>query len=234
MMINGRTPEELKTYDRNKLLTAIGLALCTLGVGFMGTGQPASSMEPKPAIVVPGKFAILEPAAGTELAAGAVKFKGTGKANQTVVLLGDGAEMSRATVAADGAWTFDLNVMPPYPQTLVAKLMDGDQVVDTLTLDYKFGKANATGEHVFAIARPTDNGIVAKGKWVIAGTGTPGRKVFLAMDKWPLGVAPIMEDGTWTFPREIFKAGERRLLKATEQADGKDLETKSHTISVTE
>ncbi|HEX2864542.1 MAG TPA: hypothetical protein VHN99_08225, partial [Deinococcales bacterium] len=56
-------------------------------------------------------FSIGEPAANAEIPAGAFTMKGTGTPGTVIDVLEDGTSLGKATVGADGAWTF--NVPPP-------------------------------------------------------------------------------------------------------------------------
>lgn len=186
---------------------------------------------------VKGAFTLTNPVAGSvaSLPMGAYTFSGTGSAGGKVILFGDGAEMASTPVAADGTWALPVTFTPPTPAAMQLRLfgVDGAQV-GSQDIQFEFLAPASTSNPAdakFALLRPIDQGSVAVGDWVIAGTGKPGTKVKLQMDKYVLGEATVAEDGTWRFPRTIQKAGDARVLTAL-VVDGAPEEQAKHTIKV--
>lgn len=178
---------------------------------------------------------LMSPAAGAELAFGDTKFEGVAAPGTKVVVFGDGAEMASGVAGDDGKFEFNVPMQAPVPNVFSVGYFaeDGTEIqkVDDLGLKVS-GEASAEGVK-FALARPVDNGSVAKGDWVIAGTGKPGSRVKLTMDKWVLGEVTVGEDGTWSFPRTVNQVGESRQLIA-EEVKGFGQGVVTHTIKVIE
>ena len=199
-------------------------------------GEEAPAGLP-PAAVPTGTFAVSNPAPGAtaSIPMGAFTFSGTGAAGSKVILFGDGAEMASGSVAADGTWALPVTFAPPAPEKLQISLFAADGTkLGSEDISFEFPPGSREGnpsDAKFALLRPVDQGSVAVGDWVIAGTGKPGAKVKLQMDKYVLGLATVAEDGTWRFPRTIQKAGEARVLSALVE-NGAPEEKATHTIKV--
>lgn len=176
-----------------------------------------SAVEEAPAVAVSHPI-VSVPAIGSGLTGGMNRFSGFAEPGTRVVLFGDGAEMANGMTAENGTWLFDVDIQAPAPAVFSVKFYDeaGQVVHNEQDLKLSFVASEGAVVTAFALLRPIDKGSVAKGSWVIAGTGKPGSSVELKMDRWVLGEAVVGEDGTWTFPRTINEAGDSRQLIARE------------------
>lgn len=102
-------------------------------VGTPGHTEAAAPSTPStPAAATPSAaaatFALLTPAAGSTLAAGAFDLSGTGQAGEVLEVFEDGVNLGKTTVGADNRWT--LNVASPAagPHTYTVKQEGGAEL----------------------------------------------------------------------------------------------------------
>lgn len=193
-----------------------------------------AKQEKKTAVAISHPI-VSSPKLGDEIELGINRFGGFAEPGTRVVLFGDNAEMGSGEAKEDGTWVFDADVQAPLPDVFSVKFYDdGGQVIHSEPNLLLTTTGSVDGDDaVFAIVRPIDKGSVAKGSWVIAGTGKPGSRVRLQLDRFVLGETLVEDDGTWKFPRTVNEAGVKRELIARE-IDGFADEILSRTVRVVE
>jgi hypothetical protein len=203
-----------------KLIVLSGLIAINLGALAVGAGGQKGLSKP---VLPKGEFCVVRtPNSGDTVKSGLVTFAGLANPKSTVVVLGDGCELGRGDVAADGRFGVTVRIERPFPkEVLVQQVGDrNDMVVQAKPLELKF--QDLSNQRSFTISRPIDGGVMRENRWSIAGTGTPGKLIRIQMDKWLMGYATVGEDGTWTYSRAIDSPGVKREFFAREIGGASD------------
>ena len=166
------------------------------------------------------------------LEAGSVTLTGSGTPGSTVRVVVDGQEVGLADVAANGRWSFDLD------------LADGSHTLSLDALDAEGAVATTVDFPAFAVTTPIapldiptldfpQENLIA-GAVSLNGTGTPGSRVGIVIDNELVGMADVGEDGTWTFATELGVGDHGLHVQAIDAAGDVAGESEGYGVSVSE
>ena len=170
-------------------------------------------------------FAVTSHVDGQSYAQGITTFSGTGTTGSTVEARNQwGTLMGKATVGANGTWSFDRNLGPTtagYDITFTQTTPTGDTSTASLHLVY-------TGVLALEITKPADGSTYTPGVTTFEGRAAPNA-VVTATNQWGtrMGRAVTGLDGTWRFDRNLGPTANYEITFVASK-DGKTQSTVLH------
>jgi len=223
-MIHHRTLEEVRRFDRMKLIVTIVLIIILIllllvwrapttpaapavepGAETTGGAGAEEAVEVEPAAQVEAP-ALTSPGAGAELSPGELALSGTGQPGSEVQIVVDGQPVGTATVGDDGKWTFSTELGEP-----------GDHEIEVQALDDSGEVAAASGAIPVAVAAPqveeeapvapiaptldapADGAEFSGGDLTLSGSGQPGTTLEILDGGAVIGTVEVDAAGGWEF-----------------------------------
>lgn len=221
--MDNRLDKEFRRYDFFKALVAALLTVATAGwagaslsskgiihpLRVAGSAWPFDARPETPRLQSPVPLATLKP--------GQNQFVGSGPPGSRVCVLGDGAEMGSVKIGESGKFDFEILVGAPPPRAIRVEFFDWGMVRLAEPIALKPPpEPTPASDGTLRVSRPIPNGIVSGAELNVAGTGTPGAKVRIQLDRFVLGYANVRQDGTWSFTRTVNSSASKRELLVRE------------------
>ncbi|MBS1712582.1 MAG: hypothetical protein JSS71_12745 [Armatimonadetes bacterium] len=221
--MDNRLDKDFRRYDVFKASVAALLTVATAGwagaslssKGVIHPAQASGSVWPFGA--KPGAPLLQSPAPSAALKLGQNQFVGSGPPGSRVCVLGDGAEMGSVKIGESGKFDFEMLIGAPPPRAIRVEFLDWGMVrlAEPIALKPPPGPGPESDGNL-RVARPIPNGIVSGTELNVAGTGKPGAKVRIQLDRFVLGYANVGQDGTWSFTRTVNSSAAKRELLVRE------------------
>ncbi|VAW41717.1 hypothetical protein MNBD_CHLOROFLEXI01-188, partial [hydrothermal vent metagenome] len=151
------------------------------------------------------------------LEAGSTPLNGSAMPGSTVRIMVDGQEMGTTEAAADGSWSFDLD-LEAGSRTLSLETLDADGNVDT-TADFPAFDVAAPAVSLDTPSLDDLAGDVLGGPLTLSGRGTPGSTVGVWIDGVEVGTVEVGADGNWSFDTDLA-AGDHDVRLQAIDLDG--------------
>lgn len=188
------------------------------------SGQVLATSNDLPITVAAAAPVLVSPTSTDKLASGKTALKGTGTPNSEVEIVLDGQAMGKANVAADGTWTFDVDLSQPGAHRLALRSLDaGGKPASQLAEVSLTVAAAAPAISAPTLKSPSGTDRLPAGEVMFSGTGAPGTEVEIVVDGKAVGTAKISTDGTWTLAAQIDGAGTRAVQVRALDASGQSV-----------
>lgn len=221
--MDNRLDKEFRRYDVFKVSVAALLTVATAGwagasLSSKGVIHPLQATGPAwPFGAKPGTPLLQSPAPLAALKLGQNQFAGSGPPGSRVCVLGDGAEMGSVKIGESGKFDFEMLISAPSPQEIRVEFLDWGMVRIAEPIELKPPQGPPlSSDGNLRVSRPIPNGVVSGAELNVAGTGKPGAKVRIQLDRFVLGYADVRQDGTWSFTRTVNSPAAKRELLVRE------------------
>jgi uncharacterized surface protein with fasciclin (FAS1) repeats len=249
-MAQYQTAEEVRRFDRAKLIVLIILILLLLLTWFLTRGRSQQSIAEAPAEApteVAAATAVPEAVASTDeageapavdialpaldapdgpLSPGVVVLTGRGEPGSEVAVLVDGEQVETAIVGDDGVWSLPL------------ELSAGDHEVIVQTLSESGDVLNESESLVMAVVEQSPPTIdvpeerFEPGMVTLTGTAAPGAELEIIVNDEVVGTTTAADDGTWSLDVELAEGENTVQAQTLDQAGAVGLSSEVARLAV--